>query len=540
MRADALQRSSWQFVVYFAMDLTPTEWAVAIAAAALVIAATTFLRWRQERFNFFKKRGIPGPKPSFISGNFHQLWNEDTNKVMNEWSKTYGDIYGIFIGDAPFLMVKDLELLRRVFVTDFALFTDKGDVLATTSASPEVQNSISVVKADRWKYTRRAISMAFTASKMRRMMSEINESVDQFLDLLESKANEAEDGEANVYPLLGKLAFDIVAETACGLYLDVQHKPGDEYFKSAHSLALFFVKGAFQRAGQFLTGMKVMPKLASLLELQFDQGPFVTLKRQAEVIAQHRAQAYSPCRPDLLQCLLETEIPKELLSDHKHRVRTGEKGEFLMPFEDIGANIASVLSAGFETVSTSSAYLVFCLAKYTDAQEKVREEVNAAYEKHGGFSYEAIKGLTYTTQVLFEALRLYSPVIVFASRKASRDYQYMDMTIPKGLNILSCTQQIHRDSRFWDRPDEFDPDRFSPEQKAARHDLAFQAFGVGPRNCAGMRLAQLELIFIIAKLVHRFRLRLGSRQPGGEMEQKTQSIIASPKNGVWVQLEKLR
>ncbi|XP_065299653.1 lithocholate 6-beta-hydroxylase-like [Dermacentor albipictus] len=89
---------------------------------------------------------------------------------MDRWSKTYGDIYGMYNGDVPFLMVKDLELLRQVFVTDFAMFMNRGDVWATMNGNPELRNTLPFAKSDRWKFLRRTVSIGFTASKMRRVL----------------------------------------------------------------------------------------------------------------------------------------------------------------------------------------------------------------------------------------------------------------------------------------------------------------------------------------------------------------------------------
>uniref|UniRef100_A0A6G4ZXS8 Putative cytochrome n=1 Tax=Rhipicephalus microplus TaxID=6941 RepID=A0A6G4ZXS8_RHIMP len=208
-----------------------------------------------------------------------------------------------------------------------------------------------------------------------------------------------------------------------------------------------------------------------------------------------------------------------------------------MPLKDIATNAATLLTAGFETVSASGSICAFCIARHPEVQEKIRREVNAVYEKYEGFTYDAIRDLTYTRQTIDECLRLYPSVIAFTSRKASCDYPYKDMVLPKGISIMACTEQIHKDPRFWDHPEEFDPDRFSPEQKASRHPLAFQPFGAGARNCVGMRLAQVELILIVAKLVHKFRLHLGSKHANEELERKTESIIASPKDGVWIRVE---
>lgn len=510
---------------------------IASIAAVVVIVVTAFWRWRRKTFRYFKERGIPGPEPSLISGNFHQLWNVDTVKVLDEWSKTYGDVYGMFHGDAPFLMVKDLELLRRVFIADFGLFTDRGEVWRMLNENPEIRNAVSFATGKRWKFARRSISMAFTASKLRPMVAGMSEAVDRFLDLLESRCREAADGEADVFPLLGALAFDMVAETACGLTLDVQHKPNDEYFATAsRSMMLNVVESVYQQVGQFFSGLA---PLSCLLEATFAQEPVTTLTHQAKPIVALRAKDPSLARPDVIQSLLEARVPEELLHQPDLSARSDDKGNLFMHHRDVASNTATVLIAGFETVSGSTASCIFCLAKHPDVQERVRREVNAAYEIHGSFSYDAIKDLPYTTQTIFETLRLYAPVVAFTSRRAAGEYRYKDLTMPKGMNVMSCTHQIHMDPSIWDQPDKFDPERFSPQQRSSRNPLAFQPYGIGPRNCVGMKLAQLEMTLIIAKLLHRYKLHLGTIHASGELDRKTQSIIASPKHGVWVRIEKI-
>ncbi|KAH7943447.1 hypothetical protein HPB52_008561 [Rhipicephalus sanguineus] len=328
-----------------------------------------------------------------------------------------------------------------------------------------VRHAMSFAVGDRWRFSRRSVSAAFTASKMRLMMYGMTKAVDRFLNLLEARCLKAPDGEANIYPLIGSLTFDVVAETACGLYLDVQHKPNDQYFDSARSFMLNIVESAYQRIGQFFSEVKSILAMTCMLELQFGCEPLTALSRKSEPIVVLREKDQSS--------LLDAKVPKELLRWREFRERTDDQGEF-------------------ETVSASGSICAFCLAKYPGVQERVRQEVNAVYEKYGGFTYDAVRDLTYTRQTVDESLRLYPPVVAF-----------------------------------------------SPEKKAARHPLAFQPFGLGARNCVGMRMAQIETILIAAMLVHRFRLHLGSRHANGELERKTESIIASPKNGVWIRAEKI-
>ncbi|XP_055932274.1 cytochrome P450 3A41-like isoform X2 [Argiope bruennichi] len=98
------------------MDVALALFVVFISYVALVI-----LRWavkRHRRHNLFKRYGIPGPKPSFATGNMNQLKSGATpNDVVTAWLKEYGDVFGYFLGDMPFLVVKDLDMLKQVDIT---------------------------------------------------------------------------------------------------------------------------------------------------------------------------------------------------------------------------------------------------------------------------------------------------------------------------------------------------------------------------------------------------------------------------------------
>ena len=79
------------------------------------------------------------------------------------------------------------------------------------------------------------------------------------------------------------------------------------------------------------------------------------------------------------------------------------------------------------------------------------------------------------------------------------------MHIPKGMLIEIPIYAIHHDPKIWPEPDKFDPYRFTSERKAKHTAYDWIPFGSGPRNCIGMRLAQMELKVSVAYLVRAFK-----------------------------------
>ncbi|KAK8742180.1 hypothetical protein OTU49_002159 [Cherax quadricarinatus] len=87
--------------------------------------------------------------------------------------------------------------------------------------------------------------------------------------------------------------------------------------------------------------------------------------------------------------------------------------------------------------------------------------------------------------------------------------------VPKDMTIVVPIWQLHRDPEQWPQPDKFDPDRFSSDAKATetRHPMSYIPFGAGPRNCPGMRFAQLEAKLALARIVKNYRLEVCEGTP---------------------------
>lgn len=149
-------------------------------------------------------------------------------------------------------------------------------------------------------------------------------------------------------------------------------------------------------------------------------------------------------------------------------------------------------------------FTLLLLAQHPEIQAKTRQEIQTVLDKHNGqLTYECLNEMTYLRQVIdglfcnyleklkstiiyTESTRLYPPLLTLA-RRCVKDYQLRDtnITIEKGTPVVISTYGLGRDPEYFPDPEKFDPDRFSTENKALRHQYVHLTFGEGPRNCIG-------------------------------------------------------
>ena len=128
--------------------------------------------------------------------------------------------------------------------------------------------------------------------------------------------------------------------------------------------------------------------------------------------------------------------------------------------------------------------------------------------------------------------------LALLSRASREEYKIpgTDVVLPKGTNVWVNTIGIHMDPKHYETPGIFNPDHFSKESKGKRSPYAFVAFGQGPRNCIGMRLALLEAKIALATIVKQYRILPSAKNTEPLILDLKQSV-KYPKSGLYVKLE---
>ncbi len=174
--------------------------------------------------------------------------------------------------------------------------------------------------------------------------------------------------------------------------------------------------------------------------------------------------------------------------------------------QQVRDEVMTLLIAGHETVSTALVWAWYLLSQYPDMERRLQIELDTVLGGHPP-TVEHLADLTYTHMVIEETLRLYPPAWVFG-RKAIAGDEIGGYSIPANSIIVLSPYMTHRHPAFWENPDVFDPERFTPERSAGRPHYAYFPFGGGPRICIGINFALMEMQLILAAVAQRYTLRL--------------------------------
>ncbi len=168
--------------------------------------------------------------------------------------------------------------------------------------------------------------------------------------------------------------------------------------------------------------------------------------------------------------------------------------------------------AGHETSASALAWSLYLLAQNPDWQDRVANEALEALEPDKIY-FSALSKLRDTRAVFREAMRLYPPVPMFI-REAAKQECFRERKVARGSQVVISPWHLHRHERLWERPDEFDPDRFTTPNGKECLRKAYIPFSAGARVCPGSAFAMAEGPLLLALMVRAFRFdTIEGREP---------------------------
>ena len=202
-----------------------------------------------------------------------------------------------------------------------------------------------------------------------------------------------------------------------------------------------------------------------------------------------------------------------------------------MEEQQIIDEILVLYAAGYETTAISLGWTFTLIDSHPQVYKKLLLEIdNINLEDE--ITLESLRDFSFTSKVISESLRLYSPAWII-DRIALSDDKVKDIIIPKDEIISIYVYGVHHSKKYWKNPEQFIPERFDPENLKGKPKFCYFPFGGGPRLCIGNQFAKMEMTLVIYYILKKYKLSVFQDQS----LELNPLITLKPKNNILMHLE---
>lgn len=456
-------------------------------------------------------RTLPGPKGlPFVGVTFRLL--RDPLQVMLDAAREYGDIVRIPLLAGTRILLNHPDYIQQVLVFQQNKFHKSR--LAKEATERLLGQGLLISEGDFWRRQRRLAQPAFHRQRIDGYSSTI-------LACAEEQIAKWRDGESrNISHEMMELTLEAALRTLFGTTL-TGNGNGDGRSEAQHvgRAMTFLMRYSLGRARRPIRVPMSWPTPKNIrANREYAFLDSVVYRIIEERKAQAKSRDKSPAKPNAHNDLLSMLIAS-----------MDEDGTQMTP-QQLRDETMTLFLAGHETTALTLAWTWYLLSRNLDAEHKLHEELRGVLAGRPP-ELPDLARLPYLHAVIKEVLRLYPPAYLLA-RMAVAPFTVGGYEFPAGETVLMSQWVMHRDSRYYDHPQEFRPERWLDGLEERLPPGAYFPFGDGPRRCIGQGFAMLEAALVIGVIAQRFRFRMARSR-----EVKTEPLVTlRPKDGIWMRI----
>lgn len=438
---------------------------------------------------------LPISKGHWLLGNIPGM-STDILQHFYQLEKELGPTYENPVPTIRLIATSEPEFIRHVLQTNHRNYK-KGrayDVLKLI-----LGNGLVTSNGDFWRKQRRLAQPAFHKKTLDNLFTVMGEVATDYFNNLEAKRG----GKIDIAKEMMVITAQIALKT---LFSDTTNEDLENVYQSmtfAQRYVSDRLNNPFATPWYFLNGR----------HFYFKRNLKVLDKVVLDSIAKRRAS--SEKKPDLLQMMMDA---------------TYEGTNEQMDDQLLRDEMLTIFSAGHETSANALAWTLYLLTQHPTIVEKLRKEIDAVVGKRLP-TFEELRQLTYTRQVLEEGMRLFPPVWGI-SRTAIQEDEFRGVKINKSDVIFCTIYNTHHREDLFPNATTFNPDRFATEKVKTMPKMSYLPFGGGPRLCIGNMFALMEMQLILVGLLQRFDLKLVE----GQKIEMEALVTLRPKYGIEMML----
>ncbi|XP_032292922.1 cytochrome P450 4p1-like isoform X1 [Drosophila virilis] len=438
----------------------------------------------------------PIPKGRTIFANCFDLYGKDGVGIFQyhrRLAREMGSSYLIYSLGAPIYSI--IDPVNAEFVLNNASLITKGALY--DFIQPALRYGMLTSTGKKWHTRRKMITPTFHFNILGQFVEIFKAESQKFLKLVESQPESI----ISLSELIPRFTLNNICETAMGINLDELTEKGDRYRESIKMIERCFVK----RLCNPLLHNNTMYKLLAASE----DAPFLKVVHEfsSDIIAKRRV---------LLKAELDErrkhQSPDDDIYINKKRrfamldtLICAEK-DGLIDHDGICEEVDTLMFGGFDTTSMSLIFTLLNLSLYEDMQELCCQEISEYIDDPSDLDITQLSNLKYLDRFIKETIRMFPPVPFIGRQTLSETELPNGLILPARTQIIMHIFDIHRNPKYWDSPEEFDPDRFLPENSMKRQTYAYIPFSAGQRNCIGQKYAMLETKTLLIFILKRFKI----------------------------------
>ncbi|MDQ7071187.1 MAG: cytochrome P450 [Rhodobacterales bacterium] len=443
----------------------------------------------------------PTPRPKKVSlWRYAKLFREDIlsaqpARLYHAWMAEFR---------TPFFrsfMINQPELIKTVLKERPDDFPKSNRI--KEGLAPLLGESVFVTNGAVWKHQRRIIDPAFEGGRLREVYPAMWDAAVASVARVQGQIGS---GPVEMEGVTSHVAADVIFRTLFSIPID--HEVAGAVFSTFKD---------YQRTQPILNlaAFLPMPKWMPRFRKRETKDSAAAIRALITQLTKERAAAIAAgtAPDDLATKIMTTPDPE-----------TGK----CFDTQEMVDQVAIFFLAGHETSASALGWALYLLAMYPESQSRVAQEATEYIDPEKPY-FSSVSKLTFTRDVFREAMRLYPPVPMMV-RENTCPERFRDRDVPKGSQIVLSPWHLHRHERLWDRPDEFDPERFQTKAGKASMRAAYIPFSAGSRVCPGSGFAMIEGPLILAMLVRAFRFDLVAERPAVPVAHLT----VRSKDGIWL------
>lgn len=448
---------------------------------ALVFVVTWFVSHFYQRVFRYPR----GPFPVPLLGNLLAMRKEDLHAKAIEWSKTYGDVFTLWISHKPMVILNSYDVIREALVKQKNLFAGRPD---TKMRDIQNQGNHDIMFEDYTPYWEALRKAAFLAVRKYAVTDTTQKLctgiVDTYVDTLRI-GPQIVDSKKFFFSMIYKL----VGASMYGASLNGEDRDVLRLEEIDHEYYEVSPNGLPSDVAPILG--YVYRNRETKIEALYTEFREVVLRLVTRAEGSHHAGS-------------DDNIVHALLAVREEAIREKESNAQYITKANLVQVVMNLFGGATDTTASALQWMFIRLAKHPDIQKRIQKEIKDNIGMDPPV-YEDREKLPFTTACILETLRCHPFAPVGMPHKTTAETKVGTQPIPKDTNVLFNIYRVNHDPNLWEEPEKYRPDRFldTVTGKLRQGAGPLVSFGLGTRACPGEKLAHVNIFYIIVRFMQR-------------------------------------